>query len=201
MAPRTRAAAGRPRLRPAYRIGVGIDVHPFAPGRTLVLGGVSIANHRGLAGHSDADVLAHAVCDAILGALALPDLGSRFKDDDPRHAGRSSLEFLEEAAAEARRHGYTIVNIDAVVLAEAPRLQPHLLAMRERLGAALGCPDGAIGVKAKHCEGLGAIGRQEGVMAQAVALLGRTTIPGGGRRRPGGVAGRLAKRRASGGGR
>ncbi len=199
MAPRKRAAAGRPLLRPGFRIGVGIDVHPFEPGRALVLGGVRVEHHRGLAGHSDADVLAHAVCDAILGALALPDLGSRFRDDDPRHAGRSSLEFLSEAAAEARRHGYSIVNVDAVVLAETPSLKEHLPAMREKLGRALGCSGGAIGVKAKHCEGLGAIGREEGVMAQAVALLGRT--PARARKAPPrGAAGRRALRRSRGGG-
>jgi 2-C-methyl-D-erythritol 2,4-cyclodiphosphate synthase len=179
-------------------MGIGTDLHPFEPARSLVLGGVKIEHHRGLAGHSDADVLAHAVCDAILGALALPDMGSRFRDDDPRHAGRSSLEFVAEAAAEARRHGYSIVNIDAVVLAEAPPLNRHLPAMREKLARALGCPAGAVGVKAKHCEGLGAIGRQEGMMAQAVALLGTTPrlLTG---KRPRGVAGKMAKRRGRGG--
>jgi 2-C-methyl-D-erythritol 2,4-cyclodiphosphate synthase len=146
-------------------------MHPLAPGRRLVLGGVAIPHDRGLAGHSDADVLAHAVCDAILGALGGPDMGTRFPDTDERHRGRGSLEFLREVAAEAAGRGYRIGNIDAVVVAEAPRLQPHFAAMRRLLAGALGCDEGRVSVKAKRCEGLGAVGRREGIGAQAVALL------------------------------
>lgn len=180
---RRRPAAARKRGRAApgrrvagrdagFRIGTGVDIHPLAAGRRLVLGGVVIDHDRGLAGHSDADVLAHAVCDALLGALGLPDLGVRFPDTDERNRGRSSLTFLEEIGRSMRDRGFAIVNIDAVILAESPRLQPHLAAMRRRMAAALGCPEEAVGVKAKRCEGLGAIGRREGIMAQATALLG-----------------------------
>ena len=160
--------AGLPRLR----IGCGADAHPLRPGRRLVLGGVEIPHERGLAGHSDADVVAHAICDAILGALGLPDMGVRFPDSDESLRGRSSLWFLQDVVREARSQGYEIVNVDAVVLAEAPRLQPHLEAMRAALAAALGIPRGSVGLKAKRLEGLGAVGRREGIMAQAVALLG-----------------------------
>jgi 2-C-methyl-D-erythritol 2,4-cyclodiphosphate synthase len=167
------------------RIGCGTDVHPLAPGRRLVLGGVEIRHERGLTGHSDADVLAHAICDALLGALGRPDMGVLFPDTDEAHRGRSSLQFLRQVMGEARSAGYAIVNLDAVVLAEAPRLQPHIDGMRAALAAALGCPPSAIGLKAKRCEGLGALGRREGILAQAVVLLGPAS--GGGapiRRRP-----------------
>ena len=157
---------------PGLRIGCGADVHPLAAGRRLVLGGIAIAHERGLSGHSDADVLAHAICDALLGALGDPDMGARFPDTDEAHRGRSSLEFLREVMRDVRARGYAIVNLDAVVLAEAPRLQPHLEAMRAALAEALGCPAASVGVKAKRCEGIGAIGRKEGIAAQAVVLIG-----------------------------
>ncbi len=169
---RRRAGTG-PGAPIPFRVGCGTDAHPLGPGRRLVLGGVTIDHDRGLVGHSDADVLAHAVCDAVLGALGLPDLGTRFPDSDPRNRDRSSLTFLEATGREMRRLGFAVANIDAVVLAEAPVLAPHLAAMRGRLAGALGCPPSAIGVKAKRCEGLGAIGRREGMVAQAVALLAR----------------------------
>ena len=169
----TTPAAG---TTPSFRVGIGADVHPLGLGRRLVLGGVEIRHDRGLAGHSDADVLAHAVCDAVLGALGLPDMGSRFPETDERYRGASSLRFVEEAAAEARGHGFEIVNVDAVILAEAPRLQPHLAAMGENLARALGCEASRVSVKVKRPEGLGAIGRREGMMAQAVTLL---AAPGG----------------------
>ncbi|HEX9428440.1 MAG TPA: 2-C-methyl-D-erythritol 2,4-cyclodiphosphate synthase [Candidatus Polarisedimenticolia bacterium] len=174
------AAAGDP-PGPGLRIGCGADVHPLAPGRSLVLGGVPIPHDRGLQGHSDADVLTHAVCDAILGALGLPDLGRRFPDTDETLKGRSSLSFLGDILNEMRARGFEIVNLDSVVLAEAPRLQPHLDAMRERIAAALDCHPSRVSVKAKRFEGLGMIGRREGVMAQAVVLLG----PAASRRGPG----------------
>jgi len=179
---RTRARSRRQAPAPAaapravappqrLRIGCGADAHPLRPGRRLVLGGVEIPHPRGLAGHSDADVLSHAVCDALLGALGLKDMGARFPAGDPRYLGRSSLWFLEDAMREVRTRGFEIVNVDAIVLAEAPRLQPHIEAMRAALAAALGAPVGSVSVKAKRLEGLGAIGRQEGIMAQAVVLL------------------------------
>jgi 2-C-methyl-D-erythritol 2,4-cyclodiphosphate synthase len=173
-----------------FRVGCGTDLHPLGAGRRLVLGGVTIEHDRGLVGHSDADVLAHAVCDAVLGALGLPDLGTRCPDSDERNRDRSSLTFLEAAGREMRRLGFAVANIDAVVLAEEPSLAPHLETMRTRLAAALGCRPSAIGVKAKRCEGVGAIGRREGMLAQAVALLARVGGRSGGR--AGGRGGRPA---------
>jgi len=178
--PRARPRAGRAAPRPSgaaaaaippLRVGCGADAHPLRPGRRLVLGGVEVPHTRGLAGHSDADVLSHAVCDALLGAAGLPDMGTRFPADDPRHLGRSSLEFLEEVMREVRALGFEIVNLDSVVLAEAPRLGPHIGQMRATLAAALGVAGDRVSVKAKRLEGLGAVGRREGIMAQAVVLL------------------------------
>ena len=183
-APAATRRAGRPApAGPEFRIGCGVDLHPLRLGRRLVLGGVSIPHDRGLEGHSDADVIAHAVCDAIFGALGLSDLGTRFPDTAVENRGRSSLDFLREAGEQARRLGWDIVNVDAVVLAEAPRLAPHLQAMRQATAAALDCPTDRVGVRAKHAEGLGSIGRGEGMIAQAVALLVRAAgrRPGGGR--------------------
>ena len=183
---RERRARTRSRRRPAaapaaaprgaappqpLRIGCGADAHALRPGRRLVLGGVEIPHTRGLAGHSDADVLSHAVCDALLGALGLPDMGTRFPAGDPAYLGRSSLWFLQEVMRDVRTRGFEIVNVDAIVLAEAPHLQPHIEAMRAALAGALGAPGGRVSVKAKRLEGLGAVGRQEGIMAQAVVLL------------------------------
>ena len=168
--------AGSSSIGTTLRIGQGIDVHPLVEGRPLVLGGVPKPHDLGLAGHSDADVLAHAVCDALLGALGLPDLGRRFPNHDGRHRERSSLEFLREVAAEMRARGMSIVNLDAVIVAETPRLEPYLEEMAKTIGRALGCEPSRIGVKAKRGEGLGAIGRGEGMMTQAVALLARTEV-------------------------
>src|SRR5439155_15532736 len=167
------AAASRRGVAPpqGLRIGCGADAHALRPGRRLVLGGVEIPHTRGLAGHSDADVLPHAVCDALLGALGLPDMGTRFPAGDPAYLGRSSLWFLQEVMRDVRTRGFEIVNVDAIVLAEAPRLQPHIEAMRAALAGALGAPGARVSVKAKRLEGLGAVGRQEGIMAQAVVLL------------------------------
>jgi 2-C-methyl-D-erythritol 2,4-cyclodiphosphate synthase len=153
------------------RVGLGCDRHPFAAGRRLVLGGVRIPAVRGLAGHSDADVLSHAVCDALFGALGMPDMGVRFPATDRRHRGRASLEFVSEAMRDVRRRGYTVGNLDAVLLAETPRLEDRLRAMRRKLAKALGCAPDAVSVKAKRGEGLGWIGRSEGIAAQAVVLL------------------------------
>lgn len=155
----------------ATRVGLGFDVHPFASGRPLVLGGVEVPAERGLGGHSDADVLSHAVADALLGALALGDLGRHFPDSDPRFRGASSLALLAEVVARVRARGGRVVNVDATVVAEAPRLASHLDDMRVRLAETLGVAGDRVSVKAKHAEGLGALGRQEGIAAMAVALV------------------------------
>ncbi len=155
----------------AARVGLGFDLHPFAPGRPLVLGGVQVPAERGLAGHSDADVLAHAVADALLGALALGDLGGHFPDSDPRYRGVSSLTLLAQVVDRVRAEGARVVNVDATVVAESPPLAGWLPAMQARLAATLGLPPGRVGVRAKHPEGLGALGRREGIAALAVVLV------------------------------
>jgi 2-C-methyl-D-erythritol 2,4-cyclodiphosphate synthase len=153
------------------RVGLGYDLHPLVPGRPLVLGGVRLDHPAGLAGHSDADVLCHAVVDALLGAAALGTIGEHFPDSDPAYEGASSLDLLAAAAGMLERAGYRVVNVDAVVVAQAPRLQPHLGAMADRLAGRLGLERGAVGVKATSPEGLGALGRAEGIAAQAVVLV------------------------------
>ena len=153
------------------RVGLGFDVHPLVEGHPLVLGGVQVPADRGLAGHSDADVLTHAVADALLGALALGDLGQHFPDTDPRYRGISSLRLLDAVAERVRSHGGRIVNVDATVVAEAPRLAGWLEAMQVRLADTLGLAVDRVSVKAKRAERLGALGRQEGVAAMAVALV------------------------------
>jgi 2-C-methyl-D-erythritol 2,4-cyclodiphosphate synthase len=151
--------------------GLGYDIHRFAAGRPLVLGGVEIPHERGLEGHSDADVLSHAIADAILGALGERDIGHHFPDTDPSIRGISSLKILEKAADLARRSAARINNIDATLIAEAPKIAPHIFPMRERLAAALGLPAARVAVKATTHEGLGALGRGEGIAALAVATL------------------------------
>jgi len=136
-----------------------------------VIGGVTIPHQQGLAGHSDADVLVHAIIDALLGAAALGTIGEHFPDDDPRYEGISSLELLSMAAALVEEHGRTIGNVDSVVIAERPRLQPHLAEMARLIAETLGLDLGLVGVKATSPEGLGALGRQEGIASQAVVLL------------------------------
>jgi 2-C-methyl-D-erythritol 4-phosphate cytidylyltransferase/2-C-methyl-D-erythritol 2,4-cyclodiphosphate synthase len=157
----------------AVRVGVGCDVHRLTPDRRLVLGGVTIPASRGLAGHSDADVLTHAVMDALLGAAGLPDIGHHFPPDDPTYREADSIGLLVSVAGLLRSAGWTVVNVDAVICAEAPRLSPFVAGMRARLAAALGVPEGAIGIKVTTAEGLGAIGRGDGIAAQAVALVQR----------------------------
>jgi 2-C-methyl-D-erythritol 2,4-cyclodiphosphate synthase len=154
------------------RVGLGIDVHPVSddPGRPLVLGGVTFDGTPGLAGHSDADVVAHAAADALLGAAGLGDLGSLFPDTDPAFAGSESLGLLAEVAARVRAAGWEPDNVDCAVVLEAPRLAPHRVAMQERLSAAVGA---AVTVKATRPERLGALGRGEGVGCLAVALVHR----------------------------
>lgn len=156
------------------RVGFGWDVHPFAPGRPLVLGGIAVPAAQGLGGHSDADVLTHAVADALLGALALGDLGRHFPDSDPRYRGISSLALLADVVGRVRAAGGRPVNVDATVVAEAPRLAEHLDGMRKRLAETLELGVDRVSVKAKRAEGLGALGRQEGIAAMAVALVEMT---------------------------
>ncbi len=155
------------------RVGLGIDVHAFAPDdepRPLVLGGVVFEGARGLRGHSDADVVAHACCDALLGAAGLEDIGHHFPDTDPRWRGADSITLLEEVAAMVRRAGWEPVNIDCSVVCEAPKLAPHRDAMCKRLSAAVGAD---VSVKATRPEQLGALGREEGIACLAVALVDR----------------------------
>ena len=153
------------------RIGHGYDVHRLVPGRPLILGGVNIPHTLGLLGHSDADVLTHAVMDALLGAAALGDIGKLFPDTDPRFAGADSLALASEVAAKLRRRGYEIGNIDATVLAQKPKLAPHIGTMRENIARALGIPAHAVSVKATTEEGLGFTGEERGIAAHAVCLL------------------------------
>lgn len=153
------------------RIGSGFDVHAFADGRRLVLGGVHIPHARGLAGHSDADVLAHAVCDALLGALALGDIGRHFPDDDAAYKDADSLQLLRRMHALLRERAATVINIDATVVLQAPKLAPYIDEMRANLAACLECSAGQVGVKATTTEHLGFAGRGEGAAAFAVALL------------------------------
>lgn len=153
------------------RIGHGYDVHRLVAGRPLILGGVEIPWEKGLLGHSDADVLTHAVMDALLGAAALGDIGALFPDSDPAYRGVDSLKLLERVVALIGEQGYAVGNIDATVLAQAPKLRPYIDAMRDRLAAACGVDAGRIGVKATTEEGLGFTGSGEGMAAHAVCLL------------------------------
>ncbi len=159
------------------RVGTGYDVHAFAPveaGRPLIVGGVVIPYARGLAGHSDADVLIHAVVDALLGAAALGDIGTHFPSSDARWRNAPSTEFLTFTAELLRDHGWRIGNLDATLVTEAPRMGPHVPAMRAQLAATLGIPVEQVSVKAKTTDGLGFAGRGEGMACYAVALIERT---------------------------
>lgn len=153
------------------RIGEGWDVHALVPGRALVVGGVSIDHPQGLLGHSDADVLLHAITDALLGAAALGDIGSHFPDTDAQHRGADSLVLLREVGQRVRQAGYEIGNIDATIVAQAPRMAPHIVLMRERIAQALGVAVGQINVKAKTAEKLGPVGQGQSMEARAVALI------------------------------
>jgi 2-C-methyl-D-erythritol 2,4-cyclodiphosphate synthase len=153
------------------RVGFGFDLHPLVAGRPLILGGVTVPSEVGLDGHSDADVLAHAVGEALLGALALGDLGRHFPDTDPRWRGISSLLLLGQVLDLVRGRGATPVNVDATVLAQAPKLVGHLPEMAKRLADVLGIPVDRVSVKAKSPEGLGLLGRREGIAAMAVVSL------------------------------
>lgn len=151
------------------RVGQGFDVHALVPGRKLVIGGVTIPYEKGLEGHSDADVLLHAICDALLGAAALGDIGRHFPDTDPAYAGANSRALLRQVRKKLA--DYQIVNIDATILAQAPRMAPHVPRMIENIASDLGIAPGAINIKASTTEHLGFIGRVEGIAAQAIALI------------------------------
>ena len=153
------------------RIGQGMDVHPLVAGRKLVVGGVEIPHDKGLLGHSDADVLLHAICDAMLGAAALGDIGKHFPDSDARYKGIDSRDLLRHCANLLRDLGLRVVNVDATILAEAPRMAPHIPTMVENIAADLAVPKNAVNVKATTTEKLGFIGRGEGIAAQAVCLV------------------------------
>ena len=152
------------------RIGQGFDIHALVAGRRLVIGGVEIPHALGLAGHSDADVLVHAICDALLGAAGLGDIGRHFPDTDPQYKGADSRTLLTEVVRRVAACGWKVVNVDATIIAQAPRMAPHIPLMQERLQACLGAGC-QVNVKAKTAERLGAIGRSEGIAAQAIALL------------------------------
>ncbi len=153
------------------RIGHGYDVHQLVEGRELILGGVHIPFEKGLLGHSDADVLAHAVADALLGAAALGDIGHLFPDDDPRYEGADSLKLLSAVTAAVRSHGYSVGNVDATVIAQRPKLAPHIETMRRNLASAMGVAMDCVSVKATTEEHLGFTGRGEGIAVHAVCLL------------------------------
>jgi 2-C-methyl-D-erythritol 2,4-cyclodiphosphate synthase len=153
------------------RIGLGYDVHAFAEGRRLVLGGVEIEHERGLLGHSDADVLVHALIDAILGAMREGDIGKLFPDTDPAYLDADSIELLAQVGKYVREQGYRLLDADCVVICERPKIAPHRDRMRERMAAALGVPVDSVGLKATTTERLGFEGREEGIGAQAVVLM------------------------------
>lgn len=153
------------------RVGIGHDTHRLGQGGPLILGGISIPHDRHAIGHSDADVLLHAITDALLGAAALGDIGELFPDTDPANKGRDSAEMLRQAAARIRAAGYTVNNLDCIVFAQSPKLGPHKVAIRERIAEILALSPEQVGVKAKTGEGVGEVGREEVIMAQCVALL------------------------------
>jgi 2-C-methyl-D-erythritol 2,4-cyclodiphosphate synthase len=159
------------------RVGIGVDAHAFADGIPLVLGGVTIPSERGLAGHSDGDVVAHALLDAILGAAGLDDIGAMFPSGDPRWEGASSLELLRLAYERVQGIGFELVNGDVVLIGEEPRLAPHRLEMRDRLAGVLAVEPARVAVRATTTDRLGFTGRGEGLAAQAVALLSRARTP------------------------
>ena len=158
-------------MRPDFRVGTGYDFHSFEEGQTLVLGGVVIPHDRGLKGHSDADALLHAIMDALLGAAGLKDIGSYFPDTDPKYREISSLLLLEKVYRLVRGKGFSVGNIDLTVIAEEPRIYPHIEAMKVTLARTLHLKPDQIGIKATTMEGKGPIGRREGLAVQAVALL------------------------------
>ena len=153
------------------RVGLGYDIHPLGKGRKLILGGIEIPHTQGLVGHSDADALVHAVCDAMLGAMGEGDLGKHYPSSDPRYKNISSLILLEEVNGLLAKKGYRVVNVDTVIIAQAPRLGPHLETMAVRLADVLKIERAAVNVKVKSGEGLDAVGREEAIAAQAVCMI------------------------------
>ena len=158
------------------RVGIGYDVHRLVEGRPLILGGVDIPYEQGLMGHSDADVLIHAICDALLGALGLGDIGRHFPDSDPSYKGISSLILLENVAGQMRQQGYAIGNIDSIIIAQRPKLSPYIEAMSTTLASTLHTSGDRINVKATTTEGLGFPGRGEGIAAQAITHIINNTV-------------------------
>lgn len=156
-----------------FRIGEGWDTHALVTGRPLVLGGVTIPHTHGLLGHSDADALAHAITDALFGAIAMGDIGRHFPDTDPQFRGADSVALLAEAARRVRAAGWQIANIDSTIVAQAPKMAPHIQAMRLRLAQALSVEPDQINIKAKTAEGMGPVGRGESIEARAVCLVTR----------------------------
>ncbi len=153
------------------RVGIGYDVHQLVTGRKLILGGVELVHTKGLEGHSDADVLMHAICDAVLGAIGQGDIGTFFPNTDPKWRGAASRVFLEEAARQVTLHQGRIINIDATIMAQAPKIAPHVPAMKANIAKALGITEQRVGVKATTNEHLGFVGREEGMAAMAVASV------------------------------
>jgi 2-C-methyl-D-erythritol 2,4-cyclodiphosphate synthase len=153
------------------RVGQGFDVHALVTGRALVIGGVTIPYEKGLQGHSDADVLLHALCDALLGAAAMGDIGRHFPDTDARYEGADSRSLVREVAKLLRDGGYQVVNVDSTIIAQAPKMAPHIPAMIANIAADLGIDPGRVNVKAKTTERLGFTGRGEGIAAEAIALI------------------------------
>ena len=153
------------------RVGIGYDIHPLVPGRKLILGGIEVPHAKGLDGHSDADALTHAVCDALLGAMGEGDLGTHFPASDPRYKDIASLKLLDAVASMMARKRFRLVNVDAVINAQAPRLGPHLNAMKDSLAKTMGVEPARINLKVKSGEGQGAVGREEAMTAQAMCLI------------------------------
>lgn len=157
----------------SFRIGHGFDVHAFAEGRKLIIGGVEIPHDKGLAGHSDADVLLHAICDALLGAAGLGDIGRHFPDSDPQYKGIDSRKLLRHVANLLNERGWRVGNVDATIIAQAPKMAPHIVAMQANIAADLGVAVEVVNVKATTTEKLGFTGRSEGVAVEAVCLLNK----------------------------
>lgn len=155
----------------SFRIGLGYDVHPFEEGRELILGGVKIESKKGLKGHSDADVLLHSITDALLGSLALGDIGTHFPDTDPEFKGADSSVLLQKAYKLILDRGYVLVNADVTVVAEIPKLNPHILKIRKRVAVILNCSETQISIKATTSEKMGFVGREEGIAVHAIVLV------------------------------
>ena len=160
-------------LNSSIRTGIGVDFHRFVEGRKLIIGGMEIPHDKGLLGHSDADVLTHAMCDALHGAAGLGDIGTHFPDTDPQYRGISSLKLLEQVISMVKEAGYRPVNVDCVLIARSPKLGPHFSDMKETLSPILKVPPGAVGLKATTSEGMGALGRGEGIGALCTCLIER----------------------------